>query len=235
MMEALYLDDSYLKSWTTKVLSVKDGKYVILDKSAFYPNSGGQPWDEGYISKNDEKFRVVYVGKFSGKISHEVDKIGLNEGDDVSCELDWERRYTLMRHHTAAHLLSAIIYRNYQARITGNQLGVNRSRMDFSMKDYSIEKLRASVDEVNGIIEKDLPVSAYYISRTEALQKAELTHLAKGLPEDVNEIRIVKIGNVDEQADAGTHVKHLKEIGQIELLKTDNKGKNNRRMYFVLN
>lgn len=229
------MDDSYLKSWTAKVLSVKDGKYIVLDKSAFYPNSGGQPWDEGYIKKNGEKFKVVYVGKFSGKVSHEVDRVGLKEGDEVSCELDWKRRYTLMRHHTAAHLLSAIIYKNYQARITGNQLGVNRSRMDFSMKDYSIEKLRASVDEVNGIIEKDLPVSAYYISRTEALQKAELTHLAKGLPEDANEIRIVKIGNVDEQADAGTHVKYLKEIGQIELLKTDNKGKNNRRMYFVLN
>jgi len=235
MIESLYLNDSYLKSWTAKVVSVKDGKFIVLDKTAFYPNSGGQPWDEGYIVKNGEKFRVVYAGKFSGKISLEVDKVGLNEGDEVSCELDWERRYTLMRHHTAAHLLSAIIYKNFHAKITGNQLGINRSRMDFSMKDYSIEKLRATIDEANQIIEKDLPVSSYYISREEALQKAELTHLAKGLPEDVKEIRIVKIGDVDEQADAGTHVKHLKEIGKIEFLKTDNKGKNNRRMYFVLN
>jgi misacylated tRNA(Ala) deacylase len=234
MMEALYMNDSYLKSWTAKVISVKDGQFVVLDKTAFYPNGGGQPWDEGYIYKNDEKFKVVYVGKFSGNISHEVDKVGLKEGDEVFCELDWKRRYTLMRHHTAAHLLSAIIFKKFNAKITGNQLGIDKSRMDFSMKDYSIEKLHASVNEANEIIEKDLSITTYNIAREEALQKAELTHLAKGLPENVKEVRIVKIGNVDEQADAGTHVKHLKEIGQIQLLKTDNKGKNNRRMYFIL-
>ena len=85
------MDDSYLKSWNAKVTNVKDGKFVILDQTAFYPKGGGQPWDEGYIIYDHEKYRVVYVGKFSGEISHEVDKSGLKEGDEVSCELDWEQ------------------------------------------------------------------------------------------------------------------------------------------------
>ena len=96
MTEALYMNDSYLKKWDAKIVSVKDDKYIVLDKTAFYPNGGGQPWDEGMISRNNDQFRVVYVGKFSGEISHEVDKAGLKVGDIVSCELDWERRYTYM-------------------------------------------------------------------------------------------------------------------------------------------
>ncbi len=235
MTDALYMNDSYLKSWTAKVTVVKDDKYIVLDKTAFYPKGGGQPCDEGFITKDEEKFKVIHVGKFSGEISHEVDKPGLKVGDEVTCELDWKRRYTLMQYHTAAHLLSSVLYKNLEAKITGNQIGVDKTRMDFSMKDYSSEKLRAYVDESNEIIKQKLPVSTYYIQKEDALKRPELIRLAKGLPENVKELRIVKIGDIDEQADAGTHVKNLKEIGKIEILKTENKGKNNRRLYFVLN
>ncbi len=234
MIRVLYMDDSYLKSWDAKVTSVKDGKYIILDKTAFYPKGGGQPWDEGYIIKDDEKFKVVYVGKFSGKISHEVGKLGLKEGDEVSCELDWERRYTYMRYHTASHLISNILYRRAKAKITGNQIELDKTRMDFSMIDYSPEKLRAYVDEANRIIEQDLPITIDYMSREEVLGKPELARLAAGLPENIKEFRIVKIGDIDEQVDGGTHINHLNEIGKIEVTKTVNKGKNNRRMYFIL-
>jgi len=234
MTEALYMNDSYLKKWDAKIISVKDGKYIILDKTAFYPKGGGQPWDEGYIMKNGEQFKVVYVGKFSGDISHEVDKPGLKEGDMVSCELDWERRYTYMRYHTASHLISNILYRRADAKITGNQIEMDKTRMDFSMVDYSPDKLKQFVDEANEIIKKNLPVSVDYMSRTEVLNKPELARLAMGLPGDIKEFRIVKIGDIDEQVDGGTHVKNLTEIGEIEVTKTVNKGKNNRRMYFVL-
>jgi len=234
MVRALYMDDSYLKSWNAKVTNVKDGKYIILDKTAFYPKGGGQPWDEGYIIKDNEEFRVVYVGKFSGQISHEVDKSGLKIGDEVSCELDWERRYTYMRYHTASHLISNILYRRANAKITGNQIELDKTRMDFSMMDYSPEKLRDYVDEANGIIEQDLPITIDYMSRDEVLGKPELARLAVGLPENIKEFRIVKIGDIDEQVDGGTHINHLNEIGKIEVTKTVNKGKNNRRMYFIL-
>ncbi len=234
MVRALYMDDSYLKTWKAKVSSVKDGKYIILDKTAFYPKGGGQPWDEGYIIKDDEKFKVVYVGKFAGRISHEIDKAGLKEGDEVSCELNWERRYTYMRYHTASHLISNILYKRANAKITGNQIELDKTRMDFSMIDYSPEKLRSYVDEANRIIEQDLPITIDYMSKEEVLGKPELARLAAGLPENIKEFRIVKIGDIDEQVDGGTHINHLNEIGKIEVTKTVNKGKNNRRMYFIL-
>ncbi|MHA1916146.1 MAG: alanine--tRNA ligase-related protein [Promethearchaeota archaeon] len=228
------MDDSYLKSWNATVTSVKDGKFIVLDNTAFYPKGGGQPWDEGYLSKYNEKFKVVYVGKFSGLISHEVDKTGLKEGDEVSCELDWERRYTYMRYHTASHLISNILFTRADAKITGNQIEMDKTRMDFSMDDYSPEKLRAYVEEANNHIEQDASITVEYMSREEVLGKPELARLAVGLPKNINEFRIVKIGIIDTQVDGGTHVNSLSEIGKIELVKTVNKGKNNRRLYFIL-
>jgi len=234
MTEALYMKDSYLKNWDAKVVSVKDDKYVVLDKTAFYPKGGGQPWDEGYIIKSGEQFKVVYVGKFSGEISHEVETHGLKERDIVSCEIDWERRYTYMRYHTACHLLSNILFRRANAKITGNQIELDKARMDFSMEDYSPEKLRLYVEESNEIINQDLPITIETMSRTAVLEEPELARLSVGLPKNLQEFRIVKIGNIDKQVDGGTHIKNLKEIGEIEMTKTVNKGKNNRRMYFIL-
>jgi len=234
MTDALFMNDSYLKTWDAKVVSVKDGKFIVLDKTAFYPKGGGQPWDEGYIIKNGDKFRVVYVGKFSGEISHEVDKPGLDDGDQVSCEVDWNRRYSFMRYHTASHLISNILFRRANAKITGNQIELDKTRMDFSMKDYSPEKLREFVEEANKIIQQNLPITIDYMSREEVMGKPELARLAMGLPEKVKEYRIVRIGDIDEQVDGGTHIKNLKEIGEIEVIKTVNKGKDNRRIYFIL-
>jgi len=234
MTDFLYMDDSYLKEWDAKILKVTDGKFVVLDKTAFYPKSGGQPWDEGIITRNGDKFKVVYVGKFSGEISHEVDKPGLNKGDIVSCQIDWERRYKFMRSHTACHLISNILYRKANAKITGNQIEIDKNRMDFSMEDYSPEKLQAFVNVANEIIHQDLPVTISYMSREEVMKKPELARLAVGLPKDLQEFRIVRIGDIDEQVDGGTHINHLKEIGKIELTKTVNKGAKNRRLYFVI-
>jgi misacylated tRNA(Ala) deacylase len=118
--------------------------------------------------------------------------------------------------------------------ITGNQIGLDRTRIDFSMENYSPEKLDDVISRVNGIIEKDLEVETYMISREEAKKRESLTKLATRLPDKVKNIRIVKIGDVDEQADAGTHVKKLSEIGHVKLEKTANKGKNNRRIYFSI-
>jgi misacylated tRNA(Ala) deacylase len=234
MTDALYFEDAYLKKWSATVESVKDGKYIVLDQTAFYPKGGGQPYDKGSIIKNGESYNVVYVGKFSGKISHEVDKGGLKKGDKVECNLNWERRYALMRAHTAAHLISNIIYNRFDSKITGNRLGVEKSRMDFSMENYDPEKLENVIEEANKIIERDLPVKIYYISRDEIKENPELNRLTVGIPKSVKKVRVVKIGDIDEQADGGTHVKHLSEIGRIKLLKTENKGKNNRRLYFTL-
>ncbi|MBY9018617.1 MAG: alanyl-tRNA editing protein AlaX, partial [Candidatus Lokiarchaeota archaeon] len=109
-----------------------------------------------------------------------------------------------------------------------------KSRMDFSMEDYSPEKLQAFVDEANEIIQQDLPVTVDYMTREDAMKKPELARLAVGLPKNLQEFRIVRIGAIDEQVDGGTHINHLIEIGTIEMTKTVNKGAKNRRMYFVI-
>jgi len=139
-----------------------------------------------------------------------------------------------MRYHTACHLVSNILYRRAEAKITGNQIELDKARMDFSMEDYSPEKLRGFVEESNNIIKQNLPISIETMSRTAVLEEPELARLAVGLPKNLHKFRIVKIGDIDKQVDGGIHVKNLSEIGEIEMTKTVNKGKNNRRLYFIL-
>ena len=231
-MEALYLEDSYLRTFEATVEEAS-GKYVVLDRTAFYPQSGGQPNDLGSLVRDKEEFPVVYVGVFDEKISHEVKTQGLVAGDIVVGTLDWDRRHLFMRSHTACHLLSAVIYGETGAKITGNQIGETRSRVDFSLQDFDREKLAGYVEKVNQIIEEGRPVRTSVLSHEEALEVPELIRLAKGMP-DRDEIRIVEIESVDVQACGGTHVKRTGEIGRVEMLKAQNKGKANRRIYFGL-
>ena len=144
MSKALFLQDSYLKESDAEVVSVKDGKYVVLDQTIFYPKGGGQPWDTGKMIYGSDVYNVIYVGKFGGKISHELDKPGLISGEKVHCVLNWERRYRLMRNHTAAHTLAAILVKKTGALITGNQLEEDKVRFDFSLEDFDREIFKGS-------------------------------------------------------------------------------------------
>ncbi len=234
MTQALYLENSYRKECDAIVVSVKDGKFIVLDQTIFYPKGGGQPWDTGNITKGNEVYNVVYVGKFSGEISHEVDRESLREGDMVHCALNWERRYKLMRSHTAAHVFASLLCEGTGALVTGNQLEEDRIRFDFSLEKYDREILNKYVDKANGLFRKDIPVKWYELLREEALKIPGVIKMAEALPPDIPYLRIVEIVGVDKQADGGTHVRNLREIGQIKLLKTKNKGKYNRRVYFTL-
>ncbi|MDP6641825.1 MAG: alanyl-tRNA editing protein AlaXM [Candidatus Nanoarchaeia archaeon] len=234
MKEALYLDDSYLKEFEATIKEVNNDKYIILDQTIFYPNSGGQPHDTGKFIFEGKEYEVVYVGKFDGKISHEVDKEGLKVGDKIKGIINWKRRYKLMRMHTAAHLLSAIFHDELGALITGNQKDVERSRMDFSLEDFDRDKITELIKKSNEIIKQDIPVKVYTLKKEEALKISGIIKLANKMPPDLDEFRIVQIGDIDTQADGGTHVKSSKEIGEIVFLKAENKGKSNRRVYFGL-
>ncbi|MCD6592686.1 alanyl-tRNA editing protein [Candidatus Bathyarchaeota archaeon] len=232
MTRALYLEDSYLKECDATVVSVKNGKYVVLDQTIFYPKGGGQPWDTGKMIRNSEVFNVVYVGKFSGEISHEVDHAGLKPGDKVHCILDWERRYRLMRSHTAAHVFASLICNETGALVTGNELGLDKIRFDFSLEGLNRELILKYVEKANELFKKDIPVRTYWLPREEALKIPGVIKMAKALPPNIPKLRIVEIVGVDKQADGGTHVKNLREVGQIEFLKAVNKGKKNKRVYF---
>ncbi len=234
MTKELFLEDSYMKECEAIVQSVKDGKYVVLDQTVFYPRGGGQPNDTGALLRGDDGFRVVFGGRFNGQLSHEVDREGLKEGDKVRCVLDWERRYTLMRMHTAAHVLAATMHNDLGALITGNQLETEKTRFDFNMEDFDREKFGQAVEKVNRVLGQDVALKTYTLPREEAMKIPGVVKLAAALPPSISELRIVEIPDVDIQADGGTHVKNLSEVGQISILKLENKGKNNRRVYFNL-
>jgi misacylated tRNA(Ala) deacylase len=234
MTKALFLLDSYLKECDATVVSVKDDKYVVLDQTIFYPKGGGQPFDTGRILKSGEVFNVVFVGKFGGEISHEVDKPCLAPGDKVLCMIDWERRYRLMRSHTAAHVFASLLCTGLGVLVTGNQLELDHVRFDFNMPNYGRELMEEYVGKANALFSKDIPVKWYELPREEALTIPGIIKMAEAFPPDLPSLRLVEIVGVDRQADGGTHVRNLKEVGKIELIRGENKGKNNRRVYFKL-
>jgi Ser-tRNA(Ala) deacylase AlaX len=234
MTKTLYLDDSYLTECDAVVQEVKDEKYIRLNQTIFYPRGGGQPCDTGTILRDSEKFDVVYVGKFAGNISHEAHPAGLAAGDHVRCIVNWDRRYKLMRSHTAAHVFSSLLCSGTGALVTGNQLDVDKVRFDFSLETFQRSILQTYITKANEYFTRDIPVKWYVLPREEALQIPGVIKMAEALPPDVPFLRIVEIEGLDKQADGGTHVKNLKEVGSIELIRAQNKGKFNRRAYFRL-
>jgi misacylated tRNA(Ala) deacylase len=232
---AMYLRDSYLQTCSSKVVSIKDGKFVVLDQTVFYPRGGGQPWDTGKLVRTSDgkEFPVVAVVKADGNISHEIAGEGLVDGDSVECKIDWVRRHRLMRMHTAGHVLGSIMY-GKGLLITGNQIDLEKTRFDFSMENFDKTAFQSLVDEANGAIARNLDVEVTFLPREEAMKIAGAVKLAVALPPDVPELRMVKIGDVDYQADGGTHVKNTSEIGKIVFISAENKGKSNRRIYYGL-
>jgi len=236
MTKLLYLDDSYLKETTAKIASIQeieDNKVITLDQTIFYPKGGGQPTDKGKVIKDGQEYNVLEVYKYQDNVYHVLDNTNsLNIGDEVILKLDWNRRYRLMKMHTAAHIICKIINQKTGALITGNQLDVEKSRIDFNLENYDKEQIISFFDDINNILKQNLDITTDYIDRNNAPEN--LTFLAKGLPESIKKIRFVKIGDIDIQADGGTHIKNTSEINKIIFLKSDNKGKSNRRLYFTL-
>ncbi|MFW6046251.1 MAG: alanyl-tRNA editing protein [Candidatus Woesearchaeota archaeon] len=235
MDQALYLKDNYQKEFETKVKSVNNGKFVVLEKTLFYPNSGGQPHDTGILT--DEKgneYDVVYTGKFNGDISHEVSKEGLKEGMTVKGKIDWERRYNFMRYHTASHLISGLVYNHEDAIITGNQIKDKKdeARIDFNIDEFNKEFFEMIEKKANKLIKEGKKVDKELISKEEAKKIPNLIKIAKGLPDKIKEIRVVEIEDLDIQPCGGCHLDNISEIGTIDIFKLKNKGSDNRRVYF---
>ncbi|VVC01226.1 Alanyl-tRNA editing protein AlaX-M [uncultured archaeon] len=233
MTETLYLTDSYLKECDATVTEATD-KNVVLDKTVFYPRGGGQPSDTGRIIAAGIEYAVLSVSKKEGKTIHELDKEGPKAGDAVHCVLNWERRYKLMRSHTAAHVLGATMYNELGVLITGNQIEEDKIRFDFNLESFDRDLLEKCVQKTNDILKQDIELKVYSLPREEAMKIPGIVKLAAALPPSISVLRIVEIPGVDIQADGGTHVRNMKETGQIELLKLENKGKDNRRIYFKL-
>jgi len=170
-----------------------------------------------------------------GKISHEVDKPGLQPGDKIKGIINWERRYKLMRYHTAAHVISGIFYKNLGGiKITGNNITVEKGRIDFNLEEFDRKLIEEQIEKSNNAVQRNYPIDVYNIDRTELNKDKTLMRLAIQLPKSIKTVRIVDIKGFDRQPDGGAHLKSTSEIGKISLQKLVNKGKFNRRLYFTL-
>ncbi len=234
MTEKLWMKNSYIREWRARIEKVTASKFVVLDKSAFYPEKGGQPSDFGKIILQGNEFNVLFGKDFGTDVSYEVSEQGLKEGDNVLCVLDWKRRYKLMRMHTAAHILHNVIFGETGALISGNQLDVEKSRMDFCVENFDRELLNGFVEKANELLARNLPIEVKFLPREEAFKIPGIIRLKDKLPKAVEVLRIVDIGGVDITADGGTHVRNTDEVGKIKIEGMKNKGKNNRRIYFSL-
>ena len=231
MTEMLFLMDSYLREFEATVEKI-DGNRIILDKTAFYPRGGGQPCDFGKLIIGDKVYEVVDARKEGSDVIHELSENINNIHNKVKGIINWERRYKLMRMHTAAHILDVILYNEAHALCTGNQLGTDKSRIDFSLEIIDKEKIQNYFYMANEIVKRGLDVKIYNMKREAALKIPGIIKLAGATPPDVEELRIVEVPGIDIQADGGTQVSNTREIGEILLLSIENKGKNNRRVYY---
>lgn len=224
----------YTTTFTATVTKVFENGAVELSETYFYPTGGGQPHDTGILHKENESFSVIEVKKSDGGILHVIDKPGLAVGDTIKGEIDEIRRRAHRNVHTATHVLCAVLERGEGTKITGGQLGAEKARIDVDMQEYTPEKMQEYVNQANAHLMQGIPVRRSIISRQELLARPEMIKLAAGFPEHVQEIHLVEIGDVDAQPCGGTHVDNTKECGQIQFIKAENRGKNNRRIYFTM-
>ena len=230
MTRRLFWEDMYTREFEARVESV-DGARVVLDQTAFNPRGGGLVSDTGVLGG----VRVLEVVKEGEQIVHALETPPAFEpGKVIHGVLDWDRRFRIMRMHTSAHILSAVVNRETGALITGNQISPDQSRVDFSLDDFDKGKIASYIDKVNEAVARGLEVKTYFMKREEALANPGFVKLARAMPPAVEMLGIVEIGDVDAQADGGVHVKNTLEIGRVVGVKTENKGKSNRRLYFTV-
>jgi misacylated tRNA(Ala) deacylase len=233
--EELFLEDSYLREFEARVVELS-GREVILDRTAFYPGGGGQPPDKGALGIGPVRASVVDARREGGEVVHVLDIPIPETVRELKGELDWERRYGHMRHHTALHVLSGVIWKNFEAKVTGGQMRADRARMDFSFPGEWTTDVVGEIERLtNEALASERPVKVYELPREEALKNPDLIRTQVNLvPERVKVIRIVEIEGLDTQADGGTHVANTREVGQIEITGHKSKGRQNKRIEFVL-
>jgi misacylated tRNA(Ala) deacylase len=236
MTEELFARDSYLVSTEAVVEEVRP-EGVILDRTVFYARGGGQPGDSGVLRWDDRTCRIVDAVRPSGELLHvvEPETPPPDPGSTVVAEIDWARRYLLMRTHTALHALSGIVYRSYGAKVTGGSMEPGIARMDFELDQISRDFGNDVEQTLNAALSEDRRVSIEFAPRAQALRDPELIRTKVNLiPERVDPIRIIDIDGLDRQADGGTHVRSTGEIGAVRVVRTESKGKAFKRMRIQL-
>ena len=240
--DLLYQRDSGLRAVESTVVGIEaESRLVALDKTVVFPGGGGQPSDVGMLTRlgDDRQWPVVAARKAGGVVWHELGGDGLlpEVAERVRVDLDWERRYRLMRMHTALHVLCGVVFRDYGALVTGGNMGPDRARMDFEMDsaDFTPERVAEIERRANEELRSGRDVLVRILPRDEAFQIPDLIRTKINLlPEGITEVRTVEIVGLDLQADGGTHVQNTREVGSLRVVGTRSKGKANKRLEIEL-
>ncbi|MBI2171071.1 MAG: alanyl-tRNA editing protein [Chloroflexi bacterium] len=226
----LYHTDSYMKEFTAVVTEVM-GNAIVLDRTAFYPGGGGQPNDTGHLRLGDAEYPVVKVSRKDGKLLHEVGRTPPSVGAQVAGVIDWDRRYLLMRTHTALHILCGVVWRDYGAQVTGGDMQPLLARMDFELENMSATFAKEMEEKVNNEVAAARTVAVSNLPRDVAMQTPDLIRTKINLlPAGILEVRVVDIQGLDLQADGGTHVANTREVGRIKVVGHESKGRINKRL-----
>jgi len=235
MTELLYQTDSYLQDFDSVVNSVlAEERGVILDRTAFYPGGGGQPCDLGSLFVDGVSFPVIKVKKQGEDVLHFLGGDAPLPAPGGACHgtLEWLRRYSLMRTHTAMHVLCGTVFRDYAALVTGGDMEPLKGRMDFEFENMRGELVREIEAAVNDEIKKPHEIRVRILPRDEAFQIPDLIRTKINLlPEGIMQVRTVEIVGLDLQADGGTHVRNTSEVGSIRVADYKSKGAINKRIY----
>ena len=230
--ERLDLADPTLREWSCAVVGVDPDRGIVLDRSAFYPGGGGQPPDHGVLLWQGVQTRIVGAVKadYLYLVPAEGDPLP-PVGTHVTSAVEDARRTLLMRTHSGLHVLGGVVFRDFGALVTGGNMEPGEARMDFNLPDVP-EGFKALVEErVNAEIEADRRVEVRVLPREAALAIPDIIRTQTNLiPPEETEVRIVDITGLDVQADGGTHVASTKQIGRVQVLKVENKGRQNRRV-----
>jgi misacylated tRNA(Ala) deacylase len=234
MTEILYYQDAYLREFEAVVTDVSP-EGIELDRTAFYPGGGGQPSDVGSLSAGAETWSIESVRKVEGRIWHRVAGERPRTGQVVQARLDWDRRYALMRTHTAMHILCGVIWRDYGASVTGGNMEQLHGRMDFEFERMRQELVHEIEARINAEVQAGRQVRTRSLPRTEAFQIPDLIRTKINLlPEGIHEVRVVEIVGLDMQADGGTHVANTREVGPMRVVDYKSKGAINKRLVVAL-
>lgn len=234
MTELMYQIDSYLRSFDAVVTSVDAERHAIfLDRTAFYPGGGGQPNDEGWLTVDGQRLRVARVERGNAHVIEDGELPAV--GASVQGELDWERRYRLMRTHTAMHILCGVIWRDYGAQVTGGNMEPLAGRMDFEFERLQKELAGEIEARINAEVAAARDLRVRILPRAEAFRIPDLIRTKINLlPEGISEVRTVEIVGLDLQADGGTHVANTREVGRLRIADYKSKGGINKRIYIEL-
>lgn len=238
MTELLYQTNGYLKIFDATVKAQDaENHAVLLDKTAFYPGGGGQPFDLGLIRWREQVIPIKRAKNISGEVWHYLsEEIALPPiGAPVQGEIEWERRYQTMRTHTAMHILCGVVFRDYSALVTGGDMDPLLGRMDFEFESMSADLVKVIETAINKEVAAAREIRIAILPREKAFQIPDLIRTKINLlPAGIMNIRTVEIVGLDLQADGGTHVKNTREVGVLRITDYKSKGKINKRIYLEI-